>query len=271
MDYKTYIQLTISQGINFSIGQAIKDGFSHLGKNAGMYIGFSVVSFFIIIAAALFSMFVPLVGNLALSVLVIPPLIMGFAIFARKTMLNETPLFESFFDGFKTNYSQLILVNLILQIIQAVVLLALLSPIFVEMMPYVQEIAAAGQDPEAMQALIEEMVPIFLANWWVFVLVILASITIQVLYLLANYFVVFYGFGFWEALESSRQLMMRVFFKMLILNIAVGMLIVIGAIVTLGLGLMFLFPLTMLINFSVFTQIAGFAEGDHAIEDDLIV
>ena len=45
----------------------------------------------------------------------------------------------------------------------------------------------------------------------------------------------------------------------------------VGTIVTLGFGLLFLFPLSMLINFSVFTQIAGFAEGEHAIEDDLII
>ena len=51
MDYKNYIQLTISQGVKLNIGQAIKDGFAHLGKNTGMYVGFSVVSFFIIIAA----------------------------------------------------------------------------------------------------------------------------------------------------------------------------------------------------------------------------
>jgi hypothetical protein len=271
MDYKNYIQLTISQGINFSIGQAIKDGFAHLGKNVGLYIGFTVVAFFIIAAAAVFSMFVPLVGNFALTVLVLPPLMMGYALFARSTMLNHNPGFETFFDGFKTNYGQLIVVNLILQIIQSVLSLVFLSPIIADFVPLFQDVLASGQDPELINDLAAEMVTIFIENWWAFALTILVSIVIQVLYLLSNYFVIFYGFGFWEAMESSRQLITRVFFKIIILNILVSLIMFVGIIVTLGIGLLFLFPLSMLINFSVFTQIAGFADGEHVIENDLII
>ncbi len=271
MDYKNYIQLTVNQGIKFSIGQSIKEGFSHLGKHTGLYVGFSIVAFFIIMAAALFSMLIPFVGNIVVSTLISPPLIMGFALFARKSQLNQLPTFETFFDAFKQNYAQLILVNLIIQIVQGVLVLVFLSPIIAEIAPLFQTILAESSDPAAMQGLGAELFAVLIENWWAFALAIIVAITVQVLYMLANYFVIFYGFGFWEAMESSRQLISKVFFKVIGLNIVVGIFLMIGTIVTLGIGLLFLFPLTILINFSVFSQIAGFADGEPKLEDDLII
>jgi len=271
MDYKNYIQLTLAQGVQFSIGKAIKDGFSYLGKSAGSYVGFTLVAIFIIIAAALFSMFIPFIGNLALSILVIPALMMGFAIYARKGDMNEQAQFEDFFDGFKRNYSQLILANLVIQLISTLMSLLFLTPLIAELAPLFTTMLENIQNPEDVAGIGEELIAVMLSNWWSVALAIVVSIVIQVLYLLANYFVVFYGFGFWEAMETSRQLMSKVFIKTIVLNIIVGFIMFIGIIATLGIGLLFLFPVSVLINFSVFNQVAGFAEGEVSLEDDLII
>lgn len=271
MDYKNYIQLTISQGVNLSISKAIKDGFGYLGKNVGAYVGYTIVAFFIMVAAALFSFMVPLVGNLALSVLVVPALMMGFAVYARKGDMNQDAQFEDFFDGFKRNYSQLILANLIIQIINTVMSLLFLSPLIADFTPLFTDMMQNMQNPEEFSALGEEIFVIMISNWWAIGLAIVVGIVIQVLYLLANYFVIFYGFGFWEAMESSRQLISKVFFKVIILNILVGFIMVIGVIATLGLGILFLFPVSVLINFSVFNQVAGFSDEEISLEDDLII
>jgi len=271
MDYKNYIQLTLAQGVQLSISKAIKDGFGYLGKNVGAYVGFTIVGIFIIIAAAIFSMFVPFIGNLALSVMVIPALMMGFAIYARKSDMNQPTQFEDFFEGFKRNYSQLILANLIIQIISTVMTLLFLSPVIAEMVPLFTDMMQNIQNPDDAAEIGQEIFAIMLGNWWAIGLSIVVGIVIQVLYMLANYFVVFYGFGFWEAMESSRQLMSKVFFKVIILNILVGLILTIGVIATLGIGILFLFPVTVLINFSVFNQVAGFASDEIALEDDLIV
>ncbi len=270
MDYKNYIQLSLSQGVNFSIGKAIKDGFSMFGKNAGSYIGFLIVMFFISIAAGLFGMFIPFIGGIAVGVLVTPALLMGFAIFARKQILGENPAFETFFEGFKTNYMQLILVNLVLQLIQYGLLAILLIPIFGDLLLEFQD-PSIIQNEAALQEIFQEMAINIMAKWWMFFLYIIFSIVIQILYMLANYYVIFYNFSFWEAMESSRHLMSKVFFKAFILNILVGFIVVIGSFATLFIGLLFLIPISFLINFSLFNQIAGFADQEQSIEDDLII
>lgn len=271
MDYKNYLQLTLAQGVQFSISKAIKDGFGYFGKSAGAYIGFAFVSVFIIIAAAIFSAFIPFVGNLALGVMVIPPLMMGFAIYARKGDMNQQAQFEDFFDGFKRNYSQLILANLIVQTITTILTLLFLSPLIADIVPLFTDMMQNIQDPDAASEIGQDIFGILLRNWWAIGLAIVVSIVVQVLYMLANYFVIFYGFGFWEAMESSRQLISKVFFNVIILNIIVSFILVIGAIATLGFGLFILFPVSILINFSVFNQVAGFASEEIALEDDLIV
>lgn len=270
MDYKNFINLSLSQGVNFSIGKTINEAFSLVGKNAGSYIGYTIVFFFISMAAGLFGAFVPFIGGIAAGVLVTPALIMGYATFARRSELGEPTSFENFFDAFKINYGQLVIVNLILQLVQMGLMFLLFIPFFGDAMDLIQSPEAFG-DPDYIEEFLSEITATMIQYWWVFAIYIFASLTIQVVYALANYFVIFYGFGFWEAMESSRHLMGRVFIKSIVLFIIIGIIVGIGTVVTLFFGILFFLPFSILASYSLFKQLAGFADGEVALEDDLII
>ena len=269
MDYKHFIDLSLSQGVRLSIGESIKDGFNMVGKNAGSYIGYTIVMFFISMAAA----FIPIVGGILTSVLLSPALLVGYAMYARKVDVDGNAPFETFFDGFKANYGQLIIVNLIIQLIVLGLSSIFLVSIFADLAPLLAEMIDAASDPEYMEEIMQELViamlNAFKENWWLFAIYMILTMVIQILYMLANYFVVFYGFGFWEAMESSRKLMGKVFFKALIIMIIAGFITVVGSMVTLGFGLLFFYPFLVLVYFSIFKQVAGFSDQNAALEDEL--
>ena len=269
MDYKHFIELSLSQGVRLSVGESIKDGFNMAGKNAGPYIGYTIVMFFISMSAA----FIPIVGGILTSVLLSPALLVGYAMYARKVDVEGKAPFETFFDGFKSNYGQLIIVNLIIQLIVMGLSSIFLVSIFSDMAPLFTEMMDAASDPEYMEEIMQEVILTMLAsfreNWWLFAIYIILTLIIQVLYMLANYFVVFYGFGFWEAMESSRKLMSKVFVKAIIIMIIAGFIMLVGSMVTLGFGFLFFYPFLVLVYFSIFKQVAGFSDENAALEDEL--
>jgi hypothetical protein len=271
MNYQTYLEHRLAQGVNFSIRQAISDGFSYFGKNMGAYIGYTFVSVLLMAMAGGIAGVIPFqIGSYAVQAVLSPAIVMGYAIYCRKAETNDMPEFGNFFDGFKRNYSQLVIANVILVIVTAILTLVLI-------LPYTNELLAMmsggdfAMDPDMLAEIGQDFLATFLENWWMFLIYVVALYVIQILYLQVNYFVVFYEYGFWEALESSRVLMSKVFFKTVLYFIVISLLLAVGTVVTFGLGLLFLYPAVMLMSYSVFEQVAGFDETEMQLEDDLII
>lgn len=266
--YSNYMQARLAQGVDFSIGEAIRRGFQLMGKRAGSYIGFLLVTILISFAASMVSGFIPFVGDYIIGVVLAPALAMGYALYCRKNELNLSPEFGNFFDGFKTNYGQLVLVNLVLQTILGLAALLLVLPFFREFQALLQGV---GGNPDVAIEVANDIGQKVLENWVVFVAFFVLVMVIYLLYSLANYFVVFYDFGFWESLEASRRLMSKVFFKTIGFYFVAMLIIIFGGLLTLGFGLLYLAPALYLMQYSVFEQVAGFDETEMRLEDDLII
>jgi len=267
MDYKTYLQNRLDQGVSLSIGKAIGDGFSYFGKKPGPFILYLLVFFGISMVASVLGM-VPYVGSLIVSVLVTPPLVMGFATYNHKAQTGDYPVFENFFDAFKINYLNLALVNLIIQGIGWAITALLLTPYLGD---FSALMASAGSDPDAIVDIMQEIAAGMLDNIWIIVGAAIAYIVLMVFYSFANYFVIFYGFSFWEAMESSRILVGKVFFSLIGLFFVTGVLLLVGTVVTLFIGLLVFIPVLYLISYSAFEQVAGLPTDEKQIEDDLII
>lgn len=269
MNYKNFVALRIEQGATFSIRQAFSAGFTYLGKNMGAYVGFTIIGGLISMFVSGFAGLIPFyIGSLAVQAAFSPALVMGYAIYNRKWQKGENPEFGNFFDGFKTNYQQLLIANLVLVIITLGLTLLLVTPYISEIKNMITD---AALDPDLLGEIFLDMLATAQEYWWTFVIYGIVVLSIQILYLQTNYFVVFYNYGFWEALEASRLLMSRVFFKTFIYFIAIGLLMVVGSIFTLFIGILFIYPAVMLMSYSIFEQLAGFEGTEHTLEDDLII
>ncbi|RMG58346.1 MAG: hypothetical protein D6722_23675 [Bacteroidetes bacterium] len=88
-------QEMIDHGYEFKIGDYINRGFEIFRKDPGPFIGYGAVVFFGMMILA----FIPIVGALALLVLVMP-LIAGFYHYANKVANDEPRTFRDFFAGF---------------------------------------------------------------------------------------------------------------------------------------------------------------------------
>jgi hypothetical protein len=269
MQYKNFVALRIEQGATFSIRQAFSDGFTYLGKNMGPYVGFTVVGGIISMIVSSIAGVIPFfIGTLAMQAAFSPALVMGYAIYNRKWQLNQNPEFGNFFDGFKTNYAQMLIANLVLVIITLGLTALLITPYLGDIKDMITD---AALDPDLLQEIGMAILVTAKDYWWTFVIYAVLMFAIQILYLQVNYFVVFYNWGFWESLEASRLLMTRVFFKTLLYFIVIGVFLVVGTLVSFFVGLLFLYPAAMLMSYSIFEQLAGFEGTEHALEDDLIV
>jgi hypothetical protein len=269
MQYKNFVALRIEQGATFSIRQAFSDGFTYLGKNMGPYVGFTVVGGLISMVVSFIAGLIPfMIGSLAMQAAFSPALVMGYALYNRKWELNQNPEFGNFFDGFKTNYQQLLIANLVLVVITIGLTALLITPYLGEIKSMISD---AAMDPDLLGEIMLDVLGTAKEYWWTFVIYGVVMLAIQILYLQVNYFVVFYNWGFWESLEASRLLMTRVFFKTLLYFIVIGVFLVVGGLVTFFVGLLFLYPAVMLMSYSIFEQLAGFEGTESLLEDDLIV
>ncbi len=278
MNYQDYVNQRLAKGVHVSVGQAISQGFSYMGKNTGSYIGYFFIMLILaiiggLIFGAIFNAidlggFAGNIGETIVDIAITPALGIGFAAYCHSMNHEEFTEFSNFFDGFRKNYAQLLVVNLVIQLI----LLLLGSALILS---YADQFQAIGQDlaldPSLAEELIAEMARTITENWWRFAIFFIVAIVIYVLYALSNFFVVLYGYNFWEAMEASRQLMSKVFFKAIIFQIVAGLVLALGTMVTLGIGIIYFLPAYQLMQYSFFEQVADFDDLEPSLEDDLII
>lgn len=278
MNYQDYVNQRLAKGVDVSVGQAISQGFSYMGKNTGSYIGYFFIMLILAIIGgfifgAIFSAidlggFAGNIGETIVDIAISPALGIGFAAFCYSKIHDDFTEFGNFFDGFRKNYAQLVVANLVIQLVfLAISALLVLS--------FVTDLQLLGQELLMDRSIIEEVgievINTFSENWWRFLLFFVLAITIYVLYSLKDFFVVLYGYNFWEAMEASRQLMSKVFFKAIIFQIVAGLILALGTMVTIGIGIIYFLPAYQLMQYNFFEQVADFDDLEPSLEDDLII
>lgn len=112
----------ISNGYEFDLGKYIQQGFEILKKDIGSFIAFTLITGIINTVLS----FIPVIGWIA-SMLVNPPLFVGFAIVGKRILQNEPYEFKDFFKGFE-DIGNLFLTAIIAALLIAVGFILLVLP-----------------------------------------------------------------------------------------------------------------------------------------------
>lgn len=249
LDQHPRLQEAIYNGYDFNISQYIKEGFDIFKQNIGGFIAY----FFVYGAILTIMGLIPILGNIA-SIIIGPPLAVGWYLVAHKIQKRETTEFGDFFKGFDF-IGPLILVS----IVSSLIYVTTLIPFFIAngaLFQQLSDIYAGVEydlDPDFPTWTILLMLPIFY---------------LSVAWRWAPMFVVFYKFGFWEALETSRQLVTKKWFSHFAFML-LFMLFALGGMLALVIGLLFVIPMILAMDYAAFADVTGLMEAESK-EDDIV-
>ncbi len=223
METKKHLEL-IEKGYQVPIGSILKEAWELFKGQARNYIIFGLL-----IAAVTF-VASGMIGGLAS--LIIIGFEAGFFIFARKQRLNkEEVLFNSFFEGFN-HFVPLMIKLLIISAFE----IGLFLIAFLIVFPWMH-LHLGWEDAWIAQ---------FTVTWYVpaigILLLIVGSSYIYMIYIFGIPLVVEGETKAWEAMETSRKVVNREFLKILGLLIVVEIIYLFSALLTLGFGLIILYP-----------------------------
>ena len=226
----------MNNGYNFDIGRYVSEGIEIIKKDIGLYIGYTVVYFLIVIITAI----IPLLGIIALF-LIAAPLAAGFILGVHKSSRNEILEFGDFFKGFDY-FAQL----LVLQLIQGLIILVIMIPLLVIFGSSFYMIAS-GNIPDFSIGIVGILIVI---------LVYAAMFFIYISYIFAPHFIIFGNMPAWEAMETSRKIAAKKFFPILGLVLILSIINLIGCLPC-YLGLLFTLPATYAIIYAAFKDIVN--------------
>ncbi|GEM_PF-1229492 len=244
------IEQLLEEGYSFSISKTLSKAWQLTKKSWAFYLGF----FFLVMMMAGIAAAIPFVGIFMLYLLVYPAAIAGIALYAERALHGKPTEFGTFFDGFQ-HLRQMIPFMVIMYVFQLVASIPMLI-VFSKtgMLEFYQ--AAWSGNYEAMQetAMMMGAYAMSGTDFILYLLSFLLSIVVGVLYWWAPYFILFHGMGFWQAMESSRKLVMRAFGKHFgLMLIMIGFMLLIGiAFVVLSGVLMFGGAVSVLLLVAVF-------------------
>jgi hypothetical protein len=256
---KLKIDRIIAEGYDFRFGDYIGKGFNLFQKEAGMFIGFTVVFFMLYFVIAL----VPFIGIFADGLVVMPALIVGMYLVSHKTDIGQRAEFGDFFKGFDFT-GQLAIATLVMWLIMCIAMAPLLFMywkygMFDWYMDFIRNPAdfASNQPPRL--------------PGWVFLLE-LPAIFLGLAYSWTYLFIAFYKMEFWDALEASRRLITKKWFHFFAFMLVVGMILAAGFILF-CIGILVTFPAAMCMTYAAFADVTRLNEvpGEGAgIEEHLI-
>ncbi|BCX11339.1 MAG: hypothetical protein KatS3mg067_0277 [Thermosynechococcus sp.] len=211
------------------IGQYFKEGWQIFSSQPAPYIGFLVLM--TIINGLLNN--IPRVG-LIVSTILSGPFAAGYYFFSFRIAHNQRPTFSEFFNGFKNNYFlPILLTNLAMVLITNVFVISASILFMIAGLPLLQSIleqaAAEAAEPDAdleqLLALLEQLppVPAGLTPVLIFlgVVLLLPAIYFGIAYVFAVPLVVEHQFDVWPALETSRRLVSRNWWRFFFLIVSI--------------------------------------------------
>jgi hypothetical protein len=238
----------LTNGYDFNMGKYMGDGWNLFKKGAGNYIGFTVVFFVIVMIMTV----IPFI-NLLVSVFEYV-LIAGIFIYSRN-LINGKGEFSNFFEGFNS-FGQIFLFLLVL----LVFMIPALTILVVYLLPEGFVDSAMNGFSNA-EYLAEEILSIFQDNMGGIMFLYLA-LFLYILYLYISYsftliLIVDRNMKFWEAMELSRKVIAKNFFSFFGMYFILWLMLVVGVVVTCGLGLLVAIPYLNTVVFSAYDNIIG--------------
>lgn len=232
-----------NRGYDFAFGTYIERGFNIFGKQAGLFIAFTLV-FMVIVG---FASLIPLVGPLAANLVLSPCLLAGYYLVAHKINAGERQIeFGDFFKGFD-HLGKLAVVAIFTSLILAASALPFGVFIFASIF--------SGD-------LLSSVFP-----FWTFLLLI-PSIYLAIAYAAAPFFAVFYNMEAWEAMEASRKVVSKKWFTVFVFSIVLGLIAALGMVV-LFVGLLVAIPVIALAQYEAFSDIMKLDQ-EESEEDEVL-
>lgn len=215
MSYSNRNQLNeiIQRPYSVDISQLLKRGWQIFAQYAGGFIGFWLITFVIAAVLGDFSIF-----GLIANVIISGVLSAGYFFVSFKIAKGSQIVFGDFFKGFKNTYFlPLVLANLVLQFFVGTLYFASIVSFTLVVYNKVRELVnSAPSSPSANAMQLPELLippaltPVFLMLG---LLLLLSAIYLGVAYSFAIPLIVDKKIGFWDALETSRQLITKKWFS----------------------------------------------------------
>ena len=260
MSLNEKVQQLTTEGYEFKFGKYLSDGFDYFKAQAGLFIGFFVVSFIMIIVAS----FIPLAGSIASSVLSLTFLV-GYYIVCSKIKQGQHVAFDDFFKGF-ASIGQITIIQLILLGFTLVIFLPLLIFGFTTLFSAIFSAIKSGGFQENMSN--EELIALFNIDGLVplFIITILLIMFMQTIYTFSAANSYFFKANAWQSMEASRKIIQQKFFHFFGLMLVIMLINILG-VVCLFVGLLVTIPLSYTIMYSAFDDIMQ-PENENLIHED---
>ncbi len=273
------IQELIDDGYEFNAMTYIREAWGLFKKQSGNFIGV----FFVYILITMILGLIPFVGQIATYLVAAPLFSAGIFIVSSQIQREESVSFADFFKG--TKYlAQLALMSLVMYLI----FIAVFSPTVFSLansgvIEWYGELLANPFNLE------RDPPPFELRHLWILLLNLLPLLYFVVAYMWAPHFIIFKNKGFWDAMETSRQLITRewlsVFTLMLswfgifllvglgfalVIGITSAILPFLGVLLAFGFGFVFicLMPVIYISYYTSFAAVTGFS--NEETKDEII-
>lgn len=235
---------------HISLSRALSAGSDLLGKNLGMLIAFSIIYLAIIVVGSM----IPFISYV-ISYVVTPVLTIGFALLIDRPFKGETISLDSAFGGFK-KVGELVLINLIIVIITAAIFIALLLPFVIgeldTILAMVEEMENL-RSPEDMQYWIDDVTYYATALWPMLTIGTILTMMVQAAFLFAPYHVVLRNAKLGDAISAGWKDGWTNMHRLVGWSILFAILAFLGALMC-GIGLLFVLPYGMVVQYIMFRQ-----------------
>jgi hypothetical protein len=246
------VESIISEGYTLNVTRNIQEGFSRFGKEAGIYVAFTLVY----IALVLVANAIPFVGDVA-NTLVSSPLAAGFICYGLAQRKNEFREFSTFFGGFnKSSWLHLvlqgILVNLAMLLAVAIAVLPFFWNPLMEFITNADKISSLSQEQAGEYALTLFNPSIIQAA----ILSAIILVSVMTLFSLAPFFIVYRGYSAMEAVRASYRVVSKKYFAFIGLNFLLWLILSVGFLMC-CVGILVALPVYFLSMAAAYEEVTG--------------
>lgn len=251
MSYNPHIESAIQNGYDFKIGDYFNNGLEIFKKNPGGYLGYVVVFFLISMVTGLITILGTLIG-----IVINPPLLVGFAIAAHKQEKSGSEEFGNFFKGFD-HIAQLLVANIIMWLIYIVLTIPLVFIVGFSVI-----MAFATGDVDTIMESTSQIASMGLGFLIMFIVFTYVAVSLR----WTNYLIVFHKYDAVEAIKTSWKLVNKNWFMHLAFG-ALAFLALLGGMIALIIGIIFVFPIVAIADYAGFADITGLNKKDDIIDE----
>lgn len=244
----TALENNLANGWDFKFGDYLSRGFEHTNKQAGPFIGYTVLCAIIALVVGL----IPIGGTLINSLFLTNCLMIGFALGAKYFQKTGISDFNSFWEGFKF-IGPIAILGLI--VIVATIVSFSLAGLIIGF-SFIGDFIALQQNPGN-----QEIARTFVLNLsehlptLTILALLLGFLTFPLAF--APFFIAFYNKDAIKSIEASYKIISKNWALAYIFYLIATLIMAIGGAITCGLGLIYLFPAYRNMLFAMFEDMTG--------------